>query len=166
MKPTDVQVALDELKAGIDGSAVALFDHHTNQIHTSTERPPDAFWKAFNGVPCLPIEWTTWYGELRAVGRHATTCGCGDRHQLYGLVINERVAIVIVARGLFVRDGIVEPGIAPSYSQGMSQLLLSIMESQLEINVRRRGSRRQSGGGGAGPAELAIPLWWHERSQG
>jgi hypothetical protein len=158
-----IQKAITDLKVGFDGTAVAIFDHRTAQIQVSTEARPDAFWNAFTGFPCLPVDWAAWYRELWAAGEHHVTCGCGDRHQLYGLVLLERWVLLIVTRGLLVPDGgSFEAKVARSYAEEV--LILRFLLEEKEAGRRRPGAQGQ-GGGGSGPAELAIPLWWKQRAE-
>jgi hypothetical protein len=158
-----VRQAIGQLKAEIDAVAVAVLDRRSAQIHSCTGGEPDMFWSSLTGVPCLLVAWTTWYRELLSAGERCSTCGCGERHQLYGLVIDERWVLLIVVRALLLPDGdSFEPTKAGNYFDAVTLLRFLLSE---EWATGPFGSRGPGSGGESGPAELGIPLGWHRSTE-
>ena len=84
---------------------------------------------------------------------HNVGCTCDLRHAVQTVTVNDRWALLILARG----------DLAPT---APSVILSSIppMADLLPLN-RMRGKGGSRGGEGPAPAELGIPLWWLRRDQ-
>jgi len=152
-----VEDSIDQLRSGIDAVAVVLVDLRGDR---SIEASPDALAEALGNLACLPVKWGEWFRALQVAGERTDTCDCAQRHQLHGTVIGKRWVLVMVARDLLVSEGSFEPKKALAYAEWVFAIRFFLEEESLG----REGSHRPSGGGGAGPAELAIPLSWHRKS--
>jgi hypothetical protein len=159
MSRKEVQDSIEELRARIDASAIGLIDLRT---YRSSDGPPDSVAEALGFHECLRINWEGWCRSLESAGERTETCNCGDRHQLHGTVIDGRWALVMLVRQLFISEGTFEPRKALAYAEWVLAVGVFLED---ESSQRRVGSRGD-GGGGAGPAELGIPLSWHRKSHG
>jgi len=157
MSLKEIQDSIGQLKAGIDATAVGLIDRRT---YRSADGPPSPVLEALGNLPCLRVQWEDWYRGFESAGDRTDTCDCGDRHQLHGTVIDGRWAVLMVVRRLFVSEGTFEPKKALAYAESIL-LIGAFLE---EEGSRRRFRSPGHGGGGTGPAALAIPLSWHRKS--
>ena len=131
--------------------AVGLYDCDLERLHTSSESSEAAFWKLFFGLSCLDQQ--QWSRDLHRDGSARVGCTCDLRHAVQTVTVNDRWALLILARG----------DLAPT---APSVILSSIppMADLLPLN-RMRGKGGSRGGEGPAPAELGIPLWWLRRDQ-
>jgi hypothetical protein len=143
------------LKAELRAGAVVLMERRPRSAWSAQELP-EPLTAALARVPCLPLDWPTASAELEASEECTLTCGCGERHQLHGVVMATDWLLWIQARDLLRPDGSFDTSRAAAY--GTWVILIRAM---FEDGVIRHGpSGKRGGGGTAGPAELGIPLWW------
>jgi hypothetical protein len=154
----EVEGAIAQLKAGIDAAAVALIEARGD----SPDTPPNALHSALHGLPCLTVDWAAWFKQLFEAEQLTTTCECQERHQLHGLVIERRWALVALAPNLLLSDDSFQPAKALAYAEWVFAIRFFLTEAG--TSSRRSGSSGR--GGGAIPAELGIPLSWHRKVQG
>jgi hypothetical protein len=145
-----LESTLGALKEGIGAEAVAVFDDDRAGIYISGEASLAAFWDAFRTMPCLEVDWGSWYRDLRGSKRLATRCRCGRGHALFSFLIHERWALLVVAGGPLV------PG-AESVMASAAHVIAGLLPAT-RVKVPPGGGR--GGGGGPGPARVGIPLWW------
>jgi len=157
-KAKEVQKSLAELKAAVGAAEVALLDRR-RWVDGEPEGLPEGLTDALEKLPCLSVDWAACHRDLQATEEHDATCGCGDRHQLRGVVI-DRWVLLIVVRNLLLPDGCFEPTRAAMYSFWVLAIRMLLEDG---LFGRSSGSGGK-GGGGTDPAELAIPLWWHRKS--
>jgi hypothetical protein len=156
----DIRYAIDQLKAGVDAAAVALVDRRRARTQGSAPEVPEALRDALERLSCLGVDWAGWYRDLLGAEEHNTTCQCGDRHQLHGLVLDDRWVLALVTRGLLLPDGSFQPTKAAAYAEWVGAIRFF-----LEEEARPGSGPRGRGGGEPGSAELAIPLSWHRQDR-
>jgi hypothetical protein len=159
-KGNDIQDAIDRLKAGIDAAAVALIERRGIRAEGSAGQVPEALRDALERLPCLPVDWGEWYRGLLNTEEQNTTCGCSDRHQLHGLVLDKHWVIVMVAPSLLLPDGSFQPTKALAYVEWVGAIRFFLEETK----PTRRSGPQDPGGGTPSSAELGIPLSWHRKS--
>jgi hypothetical protein len=156
-----VQKMLDDLKVGLEAIAVALIDEYEGKLRLSTETPPAGFWNAVSDLACLDVQWAHWNSELWRCEEHRVACGCGQRHELYGLGFHNRWILMIIGQGTPV------PGVARKESEwvvAQPEAVFSRVTRLLRYTLPSEGLMvRSSNGNGADPAEIAMPLWWVRR---
>jgi hypothetical protein len=164
MKDGAPQALVERIKEWKGAAAVALLDIRNGRMIVSTEETPSVFWTAVTGIRCLPVVWTTWYRDLLASKDHRTTCDCGERHELCGL-IEKGWALLIVKRERHIPDE--SSDLETAMSDIEESLVMHALVSTLgdRARTRRLGPRGRPGGGegGSGSAELGIPLWWRRK---
>lgn len=164
---------LDALRDGVGATAVGLFDDDRGggNVATASARPRDPnFWEAFGGgLPCAQVDWSAWYGTLRAEQRVETTCSCGAAHRLHGYLLHQRWVLLLLSPHTLA---------APSAAMVVSSALKVLLD--MLPPARDRASDEAGAEDplpdpfidsvAAGKAEgddapVSVPLWWVRRAR-
>ena len=159
MSLKELERAIEQLRAGIDATAVMLVDGRRDG---SLDIPPPPIAESLGGLACLSVNWSEWCRNLEPAGEQTVTCECGERHQLHGTAVHKGRALVMIVCSLVLPDGSFEPKKALAYAEWVLAIRFFLEE---ESGGRTR-SRAHGGGSGSSSAELAIPLSWHRKSHG
>jgi hypothetical protein len=146
---------LTALKEGIDAAAIGVFDGRRGDMHASSEMTLAAFWDTFSANDCWDVDWGDWDRELLTAKRAAVSCGCGG-HSVLAFLIHDRWALLVLARGSLITGA----GAVVVTAVKILTRLLPATRSKGSVLPPYGGGR---GGGGSGPAELGIPVWWVRR---
>lgn len=148
-----IRDVLAALKHGIGAAAVGIFDDDRTRMYLSSEASPTVFWDSLRAMPCLKVDWPSWYRELRGTKRRSAGCGCSGAHAVHGLLLHERWILLVVAGGpLF-------PG-AESVMSSAAGLIAGLLPA-VRVKLPSPGA---GGRGGPAPARLGIPLRWARKS--
>lgn len=91
-----VAAVLEALRESIGAEAVGLFDDDRAELSRPGHAVELNLWEAFGGMPCLDLEWSSWYGALKREGQVSVVCACGEGHQVRGYQVNERWVVLLV----------------------------------------------------------------------
>ena len=157
MVPAAVTRTLDVFKATVDAYDVAAFDGWHGRTHLPDTTPPTELWDAIGKLACLAIDWSPFKSNLVRVGESEAVCRCGA-HFVTGFLIHRRWSLIVFGRQSLATNELIP--IRTRTMEKLGRLLPHLDENTAEpLPGDSRG-----GGGTAGPAELAIPLWWVRRS--
>jgi hypothetical protein len=142
---------LGALQEGVGAEAVAVYDMDLFRLHVTSGPSPEAFWESVRSLHCLKVDWPQWYRELGWQKHLRADCACDRRDAVHGLLIHNRWALLVVARGPL------QPG-----AEG-AMFSYALMLSRLLPAVRLRRVRR----GGRGPEHTRVgaTLRWVLRMQ-
>jgi hypothetical protein len=101
-----VIAVLDALRDGIGAEALGLFDDDRGDLNPSPHTPQLNLWEAFGGLPCVGNDWGTWYAGLKRAGQVEAVCACGAGHRVYGFLIHDRWALLLVAPAVLAVGGL------------------------------------------------------------
>jgi hypothetical protein len=148
----EIRALLEALKAGIEAKVVGIFDGARAWLHSSSEKSPGTFWSGFNELGCLRADWGAWDRELLETGRARVDCQCGA-HAIDAFLFHNRWILIVLANGDLVTG-----------AETVILHALDVLKQLLPARPIRRSSAPPAGsgpaGGGQGPAELGIPVWW------
>ena len=148
----EIRALLEALKTGIEAKVVGIFDGARSWLHSSSEKSPGTFWSGFNELRCLRADWGDWDRELLETGRARVDCQCGA-HAVDAFLFHNRWILIVLANGSLVT--------------GAETVIFHALDVLKQLLPARRVRRSPAppagsgpGGGGQGPAELGIPVWW------
>jgi hypothetical protein len=145
----EVKALLTALKVGIEASAAGVFDTRRGDMHASSEMTLAAFWDAFGVRDCWDVDWGDWDRELLASNRARVSCGCGV-HSVRAFLVHDRWVLLVLAGGPLMT--------------GAETVISHALKILVHLLPRGRAGRSAPPRpGGAGPAELGIPVWWVRR---
>jgi hypothetical protein len=151
----EIEALLRALKDGIEATAVGVLDGARAWLHASSEKSPGTFWAVFNGMDCLRPDWDRWEADLMASGRSCVDCGCG-LHTVESFGVRGLWVVIVLATG----------GLGPVADQVVAQALPILARLLPTAGSKWPAASPLGGGpggGGQGPAALAIPAWWIRR---
>jgi hypothetical protein len=167
-----VAAVLEALREGMGAEALGLFDDDRAELAASsvvpgagdpeqaTHKPALNFWQAFHDLSggelaCGPLDWATWYSQLRSHKRAEAPCTCGGGHKVMGFLIHDRWALLVVA------SPDLDSGAVAALSSSLKALdekLPPAMKPALDARAVPYLDRERQGGGGA-------PVWWVRNSR-
>jgi hypothetical protein len=147
-----INAVLEALKTGIDAIVVGIFDGGRGWLHASSEKSPGTFWDSFHEIPCLEADWGDWDRELLASAYARVDCRCGT-HRIEAFMFHKRWILIVLSASRFVVGA---DRVVAHVLEILKHLLPAAPVGRLPSPPVGGGST----GGGQGPAELGIPVWW------
>ncbi|HEY4185124.1 MAG TPA: hypothetical protein VGP07_08655 [Polyangia bacterium] len=150
---------LEALRQGLGAELAGLFDDDRAALEEGTDgRAPGLnFWGSFGQQDCGPADWEAWYRALRTEGSLSTACRCGQTHRLFGFMLHQRWALLIVAPALLPAGG---AAVMASSLRALADKLPPAMtpDERHQLELARAYDDPQPPHDPAG-----APVWWIRR---
>jgi hypothetical protein len=154
--PLKVETMLTSFKASIDAYEVATFDGWQGKFPPNTTSPAQ-LWEAIGQISCFETDWSLFKSRLIRHGESEVTCSCGA-HLVSAFLIRQRWSLIVLGRQSLITPASELLPIRTKTMEALARILPELDKG--EASQPTPGDPRGGGDGGAGPAELGIPVWW------
>ena len=163
MVPLAVTRLLASFKSSTDAYDVATFNGWRGRTHVPADTTsPAQLWDTIGDLACLEVDWSPFKIRLVRSGESEVACRCGA-HFVTAFLICRRWTLLVLGRQTLATPLSELLPIRNTTIEKLARLLPHLEEGE-RITVEPLPGDPRGGGGTAGPAELAIPLWWVRRS--
>ena len=145
-------MVLDALRGSVGALAVGLFDDQRGAIAPGGE--PVSFMDAFPDLdlPCLDVDWRSFYGELGARREANAACTCPRGHRLAGSLLHDRWIVLCVLEG--------EPSLAETGVETSTLKILATLLPARRAPVSVPVGDDAEGADGLRLGATGAPIWW------
>ena len=146
---------LEALRNGFGADAAGLFDDDRADGEDGARSSALNLWDSFGEHACAPEAWESWYATLRAEGRVESACRCGRPHRLYGSMIHDRWALLVVVPPQLPNGG---PAAIVSSLRALSERLPPAMtpDERRQLSLARELDEAVP----TARAPTDAPVWW------
>jgi hypothetical protein len=162
-----VKQVLDGFRSRVRASTAAVLDGRRVSLPVVAETSFSPFWDGVDSLPCINFQLWGLARRALASGARESVCTCGGHFvgmfAIRRSILGRHWILAVVARKSLLRPPNESDLVVTVAESAVAQTIAALAKLLDEPDTDGTDpppNDPRGGGGSAGPAELAIPLWW------